>query len=69
MTRSLSKYLWQISSSPSLFTNAPVRAAIIRSHARRQWLGPPVGDCLNVRRRQRDRFKLQRDLRAVVSPT
>ena len=37
----------------------PVRIAIIRDHARRQWLGPHTDDCLNVRRRPRGRLKLQ----------
>jgi hypothetical protein len=37
-----------------------VRHAILSGRPPRQWLGPHSDDCLNVRRRPRDRLKLQR---------
>jgi len=39
-----------------------VRVAIIRGHARRQWLRPPFGNCQPYNLRRRDRLKLQRRL-------
>jgi len=40
----------------------PMCVAIIRVHPRRQRSGPRPDDCVNVRRRQRERLKLQRRL-------
>jgi hypothetical protein len=45
----------------------PMRVAIVRGHARRQWLRSRPDDCVNACRRSRDRIKLQRGYDATAS--